>query len=136
MLRLQTTAYFKISELRNIIYDNMTEAVKNKENVNIGDVKSCLYGEVPRSAMADLTFALWILAVVEGFKCEKATLNVDSRYVTSKKCEYKLSVIGEKKTDVSVDIQVYIANILGNIVDEYQKYDTADGWAYELRITI
>ena len=136
MLRLQTTAYFKISELRNIIYDNMTEAVKNKENVNIGDVKSCLYGEVPRSAMAELTFALWILAIVEGFKCEKATLNVDSRYVTSKKCEYKLSVIGEKKTDVPVDIQVYIANILGNIVDEYQKYDTADGWAYELRITI
>ena len=136
MLRLQTTAYFKISELKNIIYDNMTDALKNKEGVNVGEVKSCLYGEVPRSAMADLTFALWILAVVEGFKCDTATLNVDSRYVTSKKCEYKLTVSGGKKSEVSVDIQLYIANILSNIVDEYQKYDTADGWAYELRITI
>ena len=136
MLRLQTTSYFKVSELKNIIYDNMTDAVKKNAGVNVGEVKSCLYGDVPRSAMADLTFALWILAVIEGVKCDKATLNVDSRYVTSKKCEYKLAVSGSKKAEVPVDIQVYIANILGNIVDEYQKYDTAEGWTYELRITL
>jgi len=136
MLRLQTTEYFKISELKNIIYNNMTDAVKMNPSVTVGEVKSCLYGEVPRYAMADLTFALWILAVIEGLKCDKATLTVESRYVTSKKCEYKLNVIGTKRAEVSVDIQLYIANILSNIVDEYQKYDTNDGWAYELRITI
>ena len=136
MLRLQTTEYFKISEFKNIIYNNMADALKKNDGVNVGEVKSCLYGEVPRFAMADLTFSLWILAVIEGIKCEKATLNVDSRYVTSKKCEYRLNVIGTKKSEVAVDIQLYVANILGNIVDEYQKYDTADGWAYELRITL
>lgn len=136
MLRLQTTAYFKVADLRDTIRDNMTEALKNNENVSVGEVKSCLYGEVSRASMADLTFALWILAVTEGYKCESATLSIDSRYVTSKKCEYKMSVDGVKKTDLSVDIQVFIANILGNIVDEYQKYDTPEGWAYELRIAI
>ena len=136
MLRLQTTASFKPDDLKNIIYENMTDATKKNDRVSIGEVKSCLYGEVPRSAMADLTFALWILAVVEGVKCEEAVLSVDSRYVTSRKCEYKLIIAGTKKADVSVDIQVYIANILGNIVDEYQKYDTPEGWTYELRITL
>ncbi len=136
MLRLQTTSYFKVSELRNIILDNMTEAVKKNERVSVGEVKSCLYGEVPRSAMADLTFALWILSLTEGYKCEEAVLNVDSRYVTSRKCEYRLTVSGKKKAELSVDIQLYIANILGNIVDEYQKYDTPEGWTYELRITL
>lgn len=136
MLRLQTTSYIKVAELKNIIFDNMSEALKKNDGVNVVEVKSCLYGEVPRSAMADLTFALWILAVIEGVKCDKANLYVDSRYVTSKKCEYKLSVEGTKKADVSVDIQLYIANILSNIVDEYQKYDTDEGWTYELRITL
>ncbi len=136
MLRLQTTSYFKVGDLGKIIYDNMSEAVKKNEKITIGDVKSCLYGEVPRSAMADLTFSLWILALTEGFKCESATLTVDSRYVTSKKCEYKLSVAGVKKGELAVDIQLYVANILSNIVDEYQRYDTTDGWAYELRITL
>lgn len=136
MLRLQTTAYFKTAELRNIIYDNMSDALKKNDGVNVTEVKSCLYGDVPRSAMADLTFALWILAVIEGVKCDKASLSVDSRYVTSRKCEYTLAVAGTKKAEVSVDIQLYIANILGNIVDEYQKYDTSDGWTYELRITL
>ncbi len=136
MLRLQTTSYFKVSELKNIIFENMTDALKKKEGVNVGEVKSCLYGDVQRSVMADLTFSLWILAVIESVKCDHATLNVDSRYVTSRKCEYRLSVIGKKKAEVSVDIQLYIANILSNIVDEYQKYDTSDGWTYELRITL
>ena len=136
MLRLHTIAYFKPGELRNIILENMTDAVKSNEGVTIGEVKSCLYGEVPRSAMADLTFSLWILSLVESFKCDKATLNVESRYVTSRKCEYKLAVSGTKKGELSVDIQLYVANILSNIVDEYQKYDTPDGWAYELRITL
>ncbi len=136
MLRLQTTSYFKIAELKKTITDNMTEAVKRNEKVNVGEVKSCLYGDVPRSVMADLTFALWILSLTEGIKCEHAELSVDSRYVTSKKCEYRLIVKGTKKNDLPVDIQLYIANILGNIVDEYQKYDTTDGWTYELRITI
>ena len=136
MLRLQTTAALKPEDLKKILYDNMADAVKKNEKVSIGEVKSCLYGEVPRSAMADLVFSLWILAVIEGVKCEQAVISVDSRYVTSRKCEYKLSVVGTKKSDVSVDIQVYIAKILDNIVDEYQKYDTADGWTYELRITL
>ena len=136
MLRLQTTSYFKTTELKNIIFENMRDAVKHNAGVTIGEVKSCLYGEVPRFAMADLTFSLWILSVVEGLKCERATLGVDSRYVTSKKCEYRLNVTGKKKGEVPVDIQLYVANILGNIVDEYQKYDTNDGWAYELRITL
>lgn len=136
MLRLQTISYFKVSDLKQIIYDNMSEAVKKNDGVKIGEVKSCLYGEVPRSAMADLTFALWILAVIEGVKCDRATLSVDSRYVTSRKCEYTLAVAGTRRADISVDIQLYIANILGNIVDEYQKYDTSEGWTYELRITL
>lgn len=136
MLRLQTTAYFKVSDLKKIITDNMTEALKKNEGVNVGEVKSCLYGEVPRSSMADLTFSLWILAAIEGVKCDRATLNVDSRYVTSKKCEYKLAVAGTKRSEVPVEIQVYIANILGNIVDEYQKYNTSEGWTYELRVTL
>lgn len=136
MLRLQTTSYFKVADLKNIICENMTDALKKNEGVNVGEVKSCLYGEVPRSAMADLTFALWILSVIESVKCDKATLTVDSRYVTSRKCEYKLLVEGTRKADVSVDIQLYIANILSNIVDEYQKYDTQSGWTYELRITL
>ncbi len=136
MLRLQTTSYFKVSELKDTIHENMCDAVKKNGNVNIGEVRSCLYGEVPRSSMADLTFALWLLALIEGVKCSEATLGVESRYVTSKKCEYKLNVVGIKKADVAVEIQVYVANILGNIVDEYQKYDTNDGWAYELRITL
>ncbi len=136
MLRLQTTSYFKVSELKNIILENMEDALKKNDKVNVGEVKSCLYGEVPRSSMADLTFALWILALIEGVKCSQAVLNVDSRYVTSKKCEYRLSVTGTKKADVAVEIQLYVANILGNIVDEYQKYDTNDGWVYELRITL
>ena len=136
MMRLQTSAYFKSAELKNIIRDNMVDALKKNDNVNVGEVKSCLYGEVPRSAMADLTFALWILAVIEGFKCETGELSVESRYVTSKKCEYKLSVTGTKKTELPVDLQLYIANILSNIVDEYQKYDIPGGWAYELRITL
>ena len=136
MLRLQTTSYFKVSELKNIIRDNMEEALRKNENVNVGEVKSCLYGEIPRSAMADLTFSLWVLALIESVKCSRATLNVDSRYVTSRKCEYKLTVEGIKKTEVPIDIQLYIANILDNIVDEYQKYDTPEGWTYELRITL
>lgn len=136
MLRLQSTEYFRVSELKDIIQSNMTDALKNNEGVSVGEVKSCLYGEVPRSSMADLTFALWILAVVEGFKCQRAVLNVDSRYVTSRKCEYRLSVNGRKKAEAPVDIQLFIANILSNIIDEYQKYDTDDGWTYELRITL
>ena len=48
----------------------------------------------------------------------------------------QLTVSGTKKADLPVDIQVYIANILGNIVDEYQKYDSPGGWTYELRITL
>ncbi len=136
MLRLQTTTKFKVADLKTIIHDNMAEALKNNPSVTIKEVKSCLYGEVPRFAMADLTFALWILALVEGYKCDKAELEVDSRYVTSRKCEYRLSVVGTKKKDAPVDIQVYIANILGNIIDEYQKYDTPGGWTYELRITL
>ena len=40
-------------------------------------------------------------------------------------------------TAVDIDRDsVYIANILSNIVDEYQRYDITDGWAYELRITL
>ena len=136
MLRLQTTAYFRVSDLKDIIRDNMIEALGKNDRVNIGEVKSCLYGDVARFAMADLTFSLWLLTVVEGYKCERATLDVDSRYVTSKKCEYRLSVTGTKRTDAPVDIQVYIANVLGNIIDEYQKYDTQGGWTYELRITL
>lgn len=136
MLRLQTTAYFRVSDLKDIIRDNMIEALGKNDRVNIGEVKSCLYGEVARFAMADLTFSLWLLTVVEGYKCERATLDVDSRYVTSKKCEYRLSVTGTKRTDAPVDIQVYIVNVLGNIIDEYQKYDTQGGWTYELRITL
>ena len=136
MMRLQTTSYFKIAELKKIITDNMTEAVKRNEGVTIGEIKSCHYGEVPRSAMADLTFALWVLSVAEGIKCERATLNVDSRYVTSRKCEYRLSVCGKKKMELPVDVQLFIANILATIVDEYQKYDTPEGWTYELRITL
>ncbi len=136
MLRLQTTAALRPEDLKKIIYDNMADAVKKNPKVSISEVKSCLYGDIPRSAMADLTFALWILAVVEGVKCEQAVISVDSRYVTSRKCEYKLIVAGTKKADVSVDIQVYIAKILDNIVDEYQKYDTPEGWTYELRITL
>ncbi len=136
MLRLQTTAVFKTGELKNIITDNMNDALKNNKDVTVGEVKSCLYGDVPRFAMADLTFSLWILALVEGLKCDNAVLDVDSRYVTSRKCEYKLTVTGTKREDVSVDIQVFIANILGNIIDEYEKYDTSGGWTYELRITL
>ncbi len=136
MLRLQTTEYFKVSELTRIISDNMADAVSFNPAVTVGEVKSCLIGEVPRASMADLTFALWVLALTEGRKCSKATLNVDSRYVTSRKCEYKLTVTGTKKGEVPVDIQVYVANILGNIIDEYQKYDTKDGWSYELRIAL
>ena len=136
MLRLQTTEYFKVSELTRIISDNMSDAVASNPAVTVGEVKSCLIGEVPRASMADLTFALWVLALIEGRKCSKATLTVDSRYVTSRKCEYKLTVTGTKKGEVPVDIQVYVANILGNIIDEYQKYDTKDGWSYELRIAL
>ena len=136
MLRLQTTAYFKVNDLKNIIEENMKEALKRNAGVGIKEVKSCLYGDVPRFAMADLTFSLWVLAVAESYKCDKATLEVDSRYVTSRKCEYRLTVSGTKKADLPVDIQVFIANILGNIVDEYQKYDSPGGWTYELRITL
>ena len=136
MLRLQTISKFRVSDLKDIISENITGALKNNPGVTLGEVKSCLYGEVPRFAMADLTFSLWLLAVVESYKCEKAVLEVDSRYVTSRKCEYRLTVTGTKKTDAPVDIQVYIANILGHIIDEYQKYDTGDGWTYELRITL
>ena len=136
MLRLQTTAYFKPEELKNIITENMTEALGGNRNIEIGEVKSCLYGEVSRAAMADLTFALWIISFIEAVKCSNAVINVDSRYVTSKKCEYTLSVTGEKKKEIPVEIQVFIANILNTIFDEYQKHDTNDGWVYELRITI
>ena len=136
MLRLQTTSYFKVSELQNIIYDNMTDALRKNDGVSVGEVKSCLYGEVPRSSMADLTFSLWILALIESIKCDNAVLSVDSRYVTSRKCEYKLTVAGTKKVELPVDIQLFIAEVLDNILDEYQKYDTADGWTYELRITL
>ncbi len=136
MLRLQTTEYFKVSELTRIISEHMQDGLKSNPNVKVGGVKSCLYGEVPRASMADLTFSLWILSVVEARKCSNAMLDVESRYVTSKKCEYKLSVKGTRKEEVPVDIQVYVANILGNIVDEYQKYDTNDGWTYELRIAL
>ncbi len=136
MLRLQTTSYFKVDRLTDIIAENMADAVRKNDRVNIGQIKSCLYGEVPRSSMADLTFALWILALVEGAKCSEATLSVESRYITSRKCEYRLSVDGVKRADVAVEIQVFIANILNNIIDEYQKYDTSNGWAYELRITL
>ena len=136
MMRLQTSAKFNTNELKDILRNNMVDALRNNDKVSVGEVKSCLYGEVPRSAMADLTFALWILTVTEGFKCDNAELSVESRYVTSKKCEYKLSVIGTKTKELSVDLQLYIANILGNIVDEYQKYDINGGWAYELRITM
>ncbi|MCR5591113.1 MAG: hypothetical protein K6F73_06215 [Lachnospiraceae bacterium] len=136
MLRLQTTEYFRTSDLKKTIYDNMTDAVKNNDGVSIGEVKSCLYGDVGRYAMADLTFSLWILAVIEAYKCDKAVLNVDSRYVTSKKCEYKLNVTGTRKTDIPVDIQLYIASILTNIIDEYERYDTPGGWTYELHITL
>ncbi|MCR5302146.1 MAG: hypothetical protein K6E49_06860 [Lachnospiraceae bacterium] len=136
MLRLQTTAYLKTSDLQKILYDNMTDALKKNDGVSVAEVKSCLYGDVPRSAMADLTFAMWILAVIESVKCDRAQLFVDSRYVTSRKCEYRLMVRGNRKAEVSVDIQLYIANILSNIIDEYQKYDTPEGWTYELRITL
>ena len=136
MLRLQTTSYFKVDRLTDIIAENMADAVRKNDRVNIGQIKSCLYGEVPRSSMADLTFALWLLALVEGAKCSEATLSVESRYITSRKCEYRLSVDGVKRADVAVEIQVFIANILNNIIDEYQKYDTSEGWAYELRITL
>ena len=136
MLRLQTTSYFKVDSLSDIIAENMNDALRNNDNVNVGRIKSCLYGEVPRSSMADLTFALWILSLVEGVKCSEATLDVESRYITSKKCEYRLSVHGTKRVEVAVEIQVFVANILNNMIDEYQRYDTDDGWAYELRITL
>ncbi|MCR5687382.1 MAG: hypothetical protein K6G58_05115 [Lachnospiraceae bacterium] len=136
MLRLQTTEYFKTADLKRIIYDNMTEAVGANSGVTVGEVKSCLYGEAGRHSMADLTFALWLLAVIEGNKCDSAVLTVDSRYVTSKKCEYKLTVTGTKKADIPIDIQLFVANILGHMIDEYHKYDTDGGWTYELHITL
>lgn len=136
MLRLQTTGSFKPEELKNIITANMTEAIGGNENIRIAEVKSCLYGEVSRASMADLTFALWILTLIESVKCSSGTLNVDSRYVTSKKCEYRLTVVGTKKTEIPVEIQVFVANILNTVFDEYQKHDINEGWAYELRIAL
>lgn len=136
MLRLQTTEYFKVSELTRIISANVEDAVKNNPGISLDGVKSCLYGDVARASMADLTFSLWVLAYIEGLKCSNASMSVDSRFVTSRKCEYSLTVKGTKKKELPVEIQVYVANILGNIVDEYQKYDTDDGWTYELRIAL
>ncbi|MCR5672629.1 MAG: hypothetical protein K6F87_02815 [Lachnospiraceae bacterium] len=136
MLRLQTTGTFRAGDLREIITANMADAIGDNENIKIVEVKNCLYGEAPRASMADLTFALWIISLMESVKCREATLAVDSRYVTSRKCEYTLTVAGRKKTEIPVDIQVFIANILNTVFDEYLKHDTDDGWKYELRITL
>ena len=79
MLRLQTTGTFKAEELKNIITTNMADAIGDNENIKIGEVKNCLYGEVSRASMADLTFAFWIIALIESVKCREATLTVDMR---------------------------------------------------------
>ena len=82
---------------------------------------------------------LYDIAIKKGSTVAKKTDPVNEMYeVNSIKdgiatCYHKVS---EKKEEIPVDIQVYVANILGNIIDEYQKYDTNDGWTYELRITL
>lgn len=136
MLRLQTTAAFKPSEMSRIIKSNLEESVSYYENVTVGEVNSCLFGDVPKSKMADLIFIMRLLAKVEGVKCKSAVLSVDSRYITSNKCEYSLKVDGTRRGDVSIDIQLFVANVLNAIVDEYQKYDTDNGWVYELRFSL
>ena len=136
MLRLQTTAAFKTSQMSEILKSNLEESVSYYEDVSIGEVSSCLFGEVSKSKMADLIFIMRLLAKVEGVKCKKAVLSVDSRYITSNNCEYSLKVAGTRRGDVSIDIQMFVANVLNAIVDEYQKYETDDGWVYELRFSL
>lgn len=136
MLRLQTTASFKAQDMGRIIKTNLVESVSYYDQVSIGNVDSCLIGDVPRCKMADLVFIMRLLAKVEGVKCSRAVLSVESRYVTSSKCEYTLKVKGTKRGDVSIDIQLFVANVLTAVVDEYQKYDVDDGWVFELRFSI
>ena len=136
MLRLQTTAAFKPSEMSRIIKNNIEESVSYYENVSVGEVNSCLFGDVPKSKMGDLIFILRLLAKVEGVKCKEAVLSVDSRYITSNNCEYSLKVEGNRRGDVSIDIQMFVAGVLNAIVDEYQKYDIDNGWVYELRFSL
>lgn len=136
MLRLQTTSSFKAQDMARLIKTNLEESVAYYEQVTVGEVNSCLFGDVPKSKMADLIFVMRLLAKVEGVKCQKAVLSVDSRYITCNNCEYRLNVAGLRRGDVSIDIQLFTANVLGAVVDEYQKYDTDDGWVYELRFSL
>ena len=76
MLRLQTTSAFKPELMTELIRSNMEDAIKDYEGVEIGEVKSCLIGDVPKSRMADLIFMLRLFAKVEGKKCESAVLSV------------------------------------------------------------
>lgn len=101
MLLLQTTASLKtgdlgntISEALRTIYTIETMDMQNK-HIEIENIDNCLKGEVNKKTLGNIVFSVWFSCLAELLECNEISVNVDSRYLSSDKCEFTVEILSE-----------------------------------------
>ena len=94
-LRMQTTESLPLERFEEIVRSDFDKLAKQAEGMELGEVHSCLTGDVQRTMAVNIRFAVWLIL----YTClgSKITASVTSGYITVKEVKFIVTLQGEKK---------------------------------------
>ena len=140
LLRFETTLTIKTSDfadsLRNIIDDILGD---DNNNIKVGDIVSCFDEGVGRSRLVDICFSTWLIVSFESMLGSKGIINIDSRYVTSSRCEFALTFndySSPRNADKSGEISKYIFFIIDALSDFCEVENEENAKRFVIRVVV
>ena len=97
LLRLMTTTKLEAGKLEEMFTVDALAGFKDNAAVALGEISSCLMGDIKRDVVAQLSFCLWLIAQYLKKRMTGGTITVSSRYLNSVTCEYTVAANGEFK---------------------------------------
>lgn len=120
LLQLETIASLKVSDYAVILRNVILNATDNSSDIKVIRASSCFAPGTDRHHLAEIAYATWLIAAYEKILGSKGDISIDSRYVTSTKCEFVMTFdnySSERLADKSSEIQKYLLYTIGNMSD-------------------
>ena len=139
LLKLETTGALKPSDYEDALRKIIDNELDGYEDIAVGSVKSCFAAGVGRNHLVNIAFASWLIVRFECMLGSKGTIDIDSRFVTSTKCEFSLTISGyssARAVDEGKEISQYILAEIEDMSDICDVSLMEGNKQYIIRITI
>jgi len=139
LLLMETTESFRSVDFEKSLDKTIQKALGDYSDITISDISSCFAAGVGRSALVDIAFSTWLIVYYERLLISKGIINIDSRFVTSTKCEFTMEFseyTSKKTSDEMPEIAGYLLSEINEIADFCDVENEEGKKRYIIRISI